>query len=422
MKRVIFFIFLVTLWSCAPAPKKTHETVKNAQYYYKIGLSYLNSGNNSQAIYYLTKAYEIEPKNPDILNALGVAYSSVKEFKKAEDFFLKAIEISPNRGEIYTNLGVILAEEKKYNKALWYFKKAVENPEYKNKEKAFYNIALVYKKLEEDDKYEEYLKRALSYNQYFINAYLALGNYYLTKGKYEDALGVFMKAYNIGIYTPEIYLGLGKSYYHLGKLPKAKYYFLKAKRFAGDNYFVATEAEKYISKINEEIARKKEEEVKKKQAELEKLEKVKQIEELASENSLEEVVVVKPVKKEEKEDIFEKVEKEKRKIKEEILNIPKKEQNIPEPAPELEKVVEPKLKFYVQVGVYSKRKYAEATVENLKRENFNPKLIKKNVDGKPYYFVIIGYFNSYLEASKFYRKNLKPKGFRGIVKFEKVKE
>ncbi len=419
MRKLLIFVLVIFIWSCAPAPKKTQEPVKNAQYYYKIGLSYLNSGNNSQAIYYLTKAYEIEPKNPDILNALGVAYSSVKEFKKAEDFFLKAIEISPDRGEIYTNLGVILAEEKKYNKAIWYFKKAIENPEYKNKEKAFYNLALVYKKLDEDDKYEEYLKKALSYNQYFINAYLALGNYYLSKGMYEDALNVFMKAYNVGIYTPEVYLGLGKSYYHLGKLPKAKYYFLKAKKFAGDNYFVANEADKFISQINEEIARQKEEELKRKQAELEKLEKIKQIEEIAEEGNLEDVVVVKPVERKEKQDLFEKIEKEKEKIEKQILPSEEKpRENVKEPE---ENVIETKLRFYVQVGVYSNKKYAEEMIKKLKEINLSPRLIKRNVDGKPFYFVIIGYFNSYLEASKFYRKNLKPNGFKGIVKFEKVK-
>ncbi len=414
MKKAVIFLVSLIIFACAPAPKKTQKAEKNPQYYYKIGLSYLNSGNNSQAIYYLTKAYELDPKNPDILNALGVAYSSVKEYKKAEDFFLKAIDIAPNKGELYTNLGVILAEEKKYNKAIWYFKKAIENPEYRNKEKAFYNIALIYKKLDENDKYEEYLKKALSYNQYFINAYLALGNYYLTQKRYEDALAVYLKAYNIGIYIPEVYLGLGKSYYYLGKLPKAKYYFLKAKRFAGDNYFVSTEADKYISEINSQIAKEKEEEIRKKQEELEKLEKVKQIEEIAEEGELEETVSVKPVKKEKTEGEKE----EKSDILPPPVEKPVKDEIVEEEKP---KVIEPILRFYVQVGVYSKKNNALETFNKLKKENLNPLLIKKNVDGKPFYFVIIGYFNSYLEASKFYRENLKPKGFRGIVKFEKVK-
>ena len=439
MKKLALILISVALVSCAPTVKENKSAEKNASYYYKIGLSYLNSGNNSQAIYYLSKAYELNPKNPEILNALGIAYSSVKEYKKAEDYFLKAIDLSPNKGELYTNLGVLLAEEKKYNKAIWYLKKAVENPEYKNKEKAFYNLALIYKKLENDIKYEEYLKKALSYNQYFVNAYLALGNFYISQGKYEDALAVFMKAYNIGIYIPEVYLGLGKSYYYIGKLPKAKYYFLKAKRFAGDNYFVANEADKYITLINETIAKEKEEKIKQQQAQIEKLEDVKQMEELAEEGALEETETVEnknteKSKEEKSKDIISSLENpdntETKNVKNSETKAQKEEENpnvveelsyAKESKPEEPQEVEAAIRFYVQVGVYSNKSNALETVNKLKKLNLEPQMIKKNVDGKYFYFVIIGYFNSYLEASKFYRTTLKPNGFRGIVKFEKVK-
>ncbi len=432
MKKLLIALLSASLIACAPTVKETKDTHKNADYYYKIGLSYLNSGNNSQAIYYLSKAYELNPDNPEVLNALGIAYSSVKEYKKAEEYFLKAIDLSPNKGELYTNLGVLLAEEKKYNKAIWYLKKAVENSEYKNKEKAFYNLALIYKKLGDNLKYEEYLKKALSYNQYFVNAYLALGNFYLSQGKYEDALAVFMKAENIGIYIPEVYLGLGKSYYYIGKLPKAKYYFLKAKKFAGDNYFVANEADKYISLINETIAKEREEKIKQQQAQLEKLENVKQIEEIAEEGALEDIVEVKPVKKEEKqkEDIISSLENpdntenkstEETKTKKENQNVVEEISFVKEKKPEEPEEVEASIKFYVQVGVYSNKNNALETVDKLKKLNLEPMMIRKNVDGKYYYFVIIGYFNSYLEASKFYRTTLKPNGFRGIVKFEREK-
>jgi len=411
MRKILFFLLMMAVVSCAPTSSKDKiNTKKNADYYYKIGLSYLSSGNNSQAIYYLTKSYEINPDNPEVLNALGIAYSSVGEFKKAEKFFLRAIELAPEKGEVYTNIGIILAEEKKYNKAIWYLKKAIQNPNYKNKEKAFYNLALIYKKMGDDEKYEEHLKKALSYNPYFVNAYISLGNYYLSKKDYRNALDVFTKGYNIGIYIPEIYMGLGKSYYFLGKLPKAKYYFLKAKKFAKDNVFISGEADRFIKKINEEIAKQKEEELKRKQAELEKLEKVKQLEEITDEATLEEgTTTVVPVKK------AEKVVKKEDKIPK--LEKPVLKKNLKEEKKEIKNII----KFYVQVGVFSKKIYAEQTVKKLKEQNFKPLLIKKNMDGKPYYFVIIGYFNSYLEASKFYRKKLKPKGFRGIVKFEREK-
>jgi len=55
--------------------------------------------------------------------------------------------------------------------------------------------------------------------------------------------------------------------------------------------------------------------------------------------------------------------------------------------------------------------------EKLKLKGFNPEIKEEIVDGHPVYSVIIGYFKEYREASRFYRKNLKPLGLRGIVKF-----
>ncbi len=401
-KFLVLFISVVFFFSCASTQKNVEKAAhKTGDYYYKIGLSYLDSGNNSQAIYYLTKAYELNPNNPDVLNALGIAYSSVREFKKAEKFFLRAIELAPEKGELYTNLGVILAEEKKFNKAIWYLKKAVENPEYKNKEKAYYNLALIYKKMGDEKKYEENLKKALSYNQYFINAYLSLGNFYLNNKRYQEALNVYMKAYDVGIFTPEVYLGLGKSYYYIGKLPKAKYYFLKAKKFAKDNIFVLNESEKYIEKINRKLAQEKEKQIKEKQAEIEKLEKVKQLEEISDESTIEEgMVSLEPVKKNQIE-------------KKAVVKSPKKEEKKEKPVY--------KTRFFIQLGAYSKKEYATDLIRKLKEKGFKPELVEKNMDGKMFYFVIIGYFKSYLEASNFYREKIKPEGFPGIVKFERTK-
>ncbi|NPA57965.1 MAG: tetratricopeptide repeat protein, partial [Aquificae bacterium] len=172
-KSFVFVMLLVAgtvlFNGCATKTTTTGEKpqIQDATYYYKIGLSYLNSGNNSQALYYLNKAYSLDPDNPEILNALGIVYSNVGEYEKAKEFLLKALEKDPERAEIYTNLGTILAKEKKYEKALWYFKKALENPSYRKKDLVLYNIALIYKQMGNMKLFEENLKKAISYNNYF---------------------------------------------------------------------------------------------------------------------------------------------------------------------------------------------------------------------------------------------------------------
>ncbi|WP_456392984.1 SPOR domain-containing protein [Persephonella sp.] len=413
MRRFLLFftaVAVLILGSCAPRqqmPEK--EQVQNAMYYYKIGLSYLNSGNNSQALYYLNKAYSIDPNNPEILNALGIAYSNVGEYKKAKEFLLKAIEKDPDRAETYTNLGTILAKEKQYEKALWYFQRAVENPSYMKKDLVFYNMALIYKQMGNLKLYEENLKKALSYNSFLLPAYVALGDFYLQQKKYQDALAVYLSAKDKGLVSPYIYLGLGKVYYHLGEYEKAKEYLIKAKKLARNNDFLLLEIERFIRKTDQKIIQKTEEKLEQ-QLSIAKQEEtaIKKPPVIAEEKPVEE----KPAIGEEKTAKIEKQEEEKvEKTGEEL--IAKKEVAPQTP----KKVVKPKIRFYVLVGRFTDEEKAFQLVETLRQKGFTPELKKEYIDEKPVYSVIIGYFREYREASRFYRKKLRPLGIRGIVKF-----
>ncbi len=417
MKRifrfVLLFAFFSLIFSCAPKPAEYEEKrLQNSQYYYKIGLSYLNSGNIAQAIYYLNKAYEIDPEDPDILNALGIAYTNVKEYSRAKEYFLKSIEILPDKPETYTNLGVLLAQEGNYEQALWYLEKATENPNYRNKEKALYNIAVVYRKMGNIPKFEEALKKTISYNPYFMNAYITLGNHYILQKRYTDAYDIFTKAVNAGLVNPYIYLGLGKAYYYLGEYEKSRYFFQKAKKVAGDDMFVKQEAIKFINIVDKKIVREKEKEIKREIKAKKSIENINERldlkKELSKQGKKEETHVM---RKEEDKIKENKIKEEKIERKPEIRTAKKTISETPK------NVVKPKIRFYVQVGAFSNKKTAMDLFERLKEKGLEPKISKRNIDGTDYYFVIIGYFKSYLEASRFYRKKLKPEGFRGIVKF-----
>ncbi len=422
MKYILKFFSLVIasqlIFSCAPKPADIDQRkIQNSQYYYKIGLSYLNSGNIAQAIYYLNKAYELDPEDPDILNALGIAYTNVKEYSRAKEYFLKSIEVLPDKPETYTNLGVLLAQEGKYEEALWYLNKAIENPNYQNKEKALFNLAIVYRKMGNLPKFEEALKRTIAYNPYFINAYITLGNHYILQKKYIEAYEIFSKAINAGLVNPYIYLGLGKAYYYLKEYEKSRYYFQKAKKVAGEDMFVKQEAIKFLDIVDRRIVEKKEEEIKKEDLKkLNKQEIKKSVKEPEKIKITDEEVKqpINTVTKPTTETIVEKPEKiEKTKTEEEKDKKVAKRSETVKP----KKVIKPKIRFYVQVGVFSDEETARNLSDRLKEIGVVPEIKKRNIDGTDYYFVIIGYFKSYLEASKFYRKKLKPEGFKGIVKF-----
>ncbi len=417
LKILIITVFLFTsitnFYSCATKPSvnnRESSTIKNPKYYYKLGLAHLESGELSQAIYYLKKAYELDSNDIDIVNALGIAYARAGEKEKAKSLFLKALKINPNKGETYTNLGVLFASEGKYDDALRYFQKAVSLDEYKNRDKAFFNIALVYKRKGNFNLFEEYLKKTITFNPYFTRAYILLGDYYLKNKRYIDAYDIYLTAINMGIDLPEIYFGLGKSHYYLNNLNKAEYYLKKALRIA-KNPILKQQIEEFLDKMHKRSSIKNEERTNivnenffiKKPVEPKVEKKDEIVKHTVSKKPLQEV-------KPKYRSYFEEDKKKKKKVIR--YGYKKKKYKIP-------KV---KFKYYLQVGLFSNYENAFKLYTRLRALGVKSKIIKYKVGNKHYYKVIVGYFKSSSKAKKFKEEVLAPKDpyfKRAIIKYEK---
>ncbi len=389
MKQLISILIVISmvLSSCTTKVSETSYTKKrNWEYYYKLGLSYISSGNNSKALSYLSKAYELNPKNADILNALGITYAAVGNLEKAEQMFLKAISVDPNKAETYTNLGALYAQMQKYQKAIDYLKKAAGIVSYYEKEKAYYNLALVYKKIGNLKKYEEYMNKAISYKVTFTPAYISLSNFYISRGEMDKAKDVLTRALNYGISDPYIYLNLGKVYYAYGNIEQAKKYLKKAYKLS-DNSFIREEAKKLLGYIA-----------------LNKPYPAPVKKEVLKERLKNSYVLT------EKEENTENEEK-----KEEVSQIDEITKKQEEPKKE-----KSNFKFFIQVGVFSSKEKADTFSNQLVLNGLKPELKERTIAGKVYYYVIIGYFKNYLEAYEFLNEKLKKKGINGIIKFERL--
>jgi type IV pilus assembly protein PilF len=395
---LIFISFVSNLYSCATKRPSKEEAEKTAQYYFQMGVSYLNSGNVAEAIYNLNQAYNLKPKDPDILNALGIAYTKVGELDKAQEYFLKAIEIAPDKPESYVNLGIVLAQKKDYGSAEKYFKKAIENPNYKNKEKAYYNLALVYLKLGNLNKYEESLKKAIAYDNFFLPAYEELGKYYMQQERYNDAQKIYETAVSLGLGSPDIYYNLGLIFYKKKNYSLAKYYLKKGLVLSEDNKDKKFQIQRLLNKINEEET----ENLKKTSLKIENTEK-----------QTEKKIIIIP-KEETKTPPSASTETSVKK-EENNLNLPFiAKKTYPE---EKKKSV---IRFYINLGTFSSEEDAKKLHAKLKLYGYDSTIEKINIDGNTFYIVYIGYFDDYLKASRFYKQNLKPIGFRGIIKFKRV--
>jgi len=196
VKRTMMIATLVLLpfiFSCATA--ETEHNVQNAIAHYKIGVGYLNENKVQQAFLEFQKAYELNPGDKEVLNAIGIIYLLYfDEVQKAVDFFQRAIKIDPDYADAYNNLGAAQEKMGKFDAAIPFYRKAVSNLLYATPENAFINMGRAYYRLGNYDAavtaYKEAIKRAPNLDL----AYLGLALCYNATGKYGDASTAMTRA------------------------------------------------------------------------------------------------------------------------------------------------------------------------------------------------------------------------------------
>ncbi len=78
-----------------------------------------------EAIFYLTRAYEMNPHDVETCYQLAVNYFSIKETQKSIDFLKRAIAIDDRDSSLFSFLGEIYLRQKDFKLAESYLKKAV---------------------------------------------------------------------------------------------------------------------------------------------------------------------------------------------------------------------------------------------------------------------------------------------------------
>ncbi len=94
--------------------------------YFKKGVAALSSKQYGQAIEFLQKARDYNPKDGYAHYNLGEAYMFQKNYQAAEKAYNQAIEVLPKNAEVYSRLGLACEKLKKYDLALNAYQKANE--------------------------------------------------------------------------------------------------------------------------------------------------------------------------------------------------------------------------------------------------------------------------------------------------------
>jgi len=104
----------------------------------KLSVEYYKKGQVSDAIYWISKALDKEPKRKDNLLLFGSMLMAKKEFDKAEVAYSKIVKNYPNDAEAYLYLGALHSEKNNFTKAHKYFTKVITIGTYEPKHLPYY--------------------------------------------------------------------------------------------------------------------------------------------------------------------------------------------------------------------------------------------------------------------------------------------
>jgi type IV pilus assembly protein PilF len=193
-KTAILSMLCVLFFAASCATVGTGDKTK-AEAHYKIGVARL-SDNSIQAAYVeFQKAYELDPDNKNVLNAIGFIYLFYfDEVPKSIEYFEKAVKVDPQFSDGYNNLGVAYEKLGKFEKAIAYYKQALSNPLYPTPQSAYVNMGNSYYRMGKYHEAVSALKEALERQPDMELAYMRLALCYNAMGSYGDAAAAMTQA------------------------------------------------------------------------------------------------------------------------------------------------------------------------------------------------------------------------------------
>jgi tetratricopeptide (TPR) repeat protein len=276
----LLLIVVFSLIACAPKQgfHSTSTPADEAKAAYRKGDAAMQRGDNKTAWKALTRAVELEPDNPDYLNAAGMIALLQERDSAAIKYFEKALTINLNKlgpdhpkiDRDLNNLGHAWQTKGDYDKAIEYFEKALAanlkkfGPDHANVARDWGNLGSAWQQKGNYYKAINYLEKALASNlknfgpdhRNVANDWYSLGEAWEAKGEYDKAIKYYEKALasnrkTFGSKSPYLTFvlnNLGNAWQKKGEYAKAKKYYEKVLKIYRTNGL-----EPYARKMEEKI-------------------------------------------------------------------------------------------------------------------------------------------------------------------------
>ena len=178
-----------------PADMKADDLIESAR-------AASDAGNLQVAEALLKRATEIDPKNKFAWNNLGLIYLGTRQDDQAIACFKKQIDVNPYDEFAYNNLGRVYWQERKYDDAVTAFNKQLENNPLDKY--AHSNLGAMYAEWHKYDLAAPELEKAASLNPESAELQVTLGDAYLNLGQDDKALATFDHAVELSA-TPLVW-------------------------------------------------------------------------------------------------------------------------------------------------------------------------------------------------------------------------
>ena len=159
------------------------------------GLAMAMGGRIAEAVVPLTRAAQLDPKNPELLTNLAKAQHGAGLFAEAIQTFEKLKRLIPNNPQILTDMGTAYAKLKLYDKASICYERAIEiQPDYFL---AWSNRGNLLADLQQPLEAIASFDKALTFNPHYPETWTNKGNSYFYQGQLEEALACHQQALNL---------------------------------------------------------------------------------------------------------------------------------------------------------------------------------------------------------------------------------
>jgi len=170
---------------------------RTAADWFKIASDFVDKGDYENAISFLNRTIELDPKMTDAYLFRGLAYRNMQKYKEALADYNKMLSIDPNSAAAYNNRGVVYWKQGKHKEALADYNKTISLAP--NDYIVYNNRGVVYYEMENYDSALADYTKSITLNSKFAQSYWNRAVSYLKVNKKEEARKDFKSACDLKI-------------------------------------------------------------------------------------------------------------------------------------------------------------------------------------------------------------------------------